>query len=119
MSKLNLNKPLTVEGKEATIIHKFNSGRVAVLVEGEQIVRTFHKVTDWTRVDHWRDTSAPCIELVNKPTRTIKYVAFYPQTGSVYEQGSSPIKTSSYGLDQIVQVKLTYDGDVLIAKEIV
>lgn len=118
MSKLNLNKPLTVMGKEATVIHQFNSGRVAVLVEGEQIVRTFAKNNAWAAAS-WRDVEDHCVELANKPTRTVKYVAFYPQTGSVYEQSHGPIKTSSYGLDQIIQVKLTYDGDQLIAKEIV
>ncbi len=118
MSKLNLNKPLSVLGSDAAIIHKFNSKRVAVLIEGEQLIRTFQQSQGWG-MDMWHDINDPNVVLTNKPTRVVKYVAFYPQTGAVYEQGNSPIKTSMYGLDQIVQIKLTYEGDRLIAKELV
>lgn len=118
MAKLNLNKPLTVFGKEATILYKFDSGRVAVLVEGEQVVRTFAK-NQMFGTESWRDIAITEVQLVNKVERRVEYVAFYPQKDAVYGRNSQPYQSSMYGLDQIVQVKLTYEGDRLIAKELV
>lgn len=51
------------------------------------------------------------------PLETITYKAIYP-SGEVYDS-DRPIQTSSYGLDQIIQVKITKRGTRIVKKEIV
>jgi aspartyl/asparaginyl-tRNA synthetase len=53
-----------------------------------------------------------------KPKETVEYLSVYPQ-GNVYRSDYSPVKSSSYGLDQLIQVKVTKVNGKIVKKELV
>jgi hypothetical protein len=73
---LDLNKPLVVNGKDAKVIHKFDSGKLAVVVDGYGEVQHFN-------ADGTRGFGGP--PLKNKVVETFRFVNVRPA-----EAGTSP-----------------------------
>lgn len=69
---LDLNKPLTVDGKDAKVIHTFPNGKLAVLVEGYGEIQHF----DSDGVAGWGNPA-----LVNKVVKTFRFLNVNPESG--------------------------------------
>lgn len=82
-----------------------NDGRVELSDGRQKILLSREAVT--------RDTGRPV-----GPKVTVEYLAWYP-TSAVYESHTGPIKSSSYGLDQLIQIKVTKHDGKIVDKEFV
>jgi hypothetical protein len=109
---LDLNKPITVNGKDAKIIHTFPSGVLAVVVEGYGEVQHFNS-------DGSRTGALFGSELKNKPVETVRYVNVYPEASggaqvSIYRD-RRPVFTETNG----VQIKQTLIDGKVVKNEII
>jgi hypothetical protein len=52
----------------------------------------------------------------NEEPTTVEYLSLYPD-GQVYKKSCCPVKTSSYGVENLIQIKVTRRGDEIIGKE--
>lgn len=108
MPKINLKKPIYVGGQEATVIFIHQNGDFAVNVPGQNYIRQF-KPTGRPS-DNWSDWAE------NEAPVTTEVLILYPN-GNVYDQ-PMPVRSSSYGLDQLVQVRITKQNGRIIKKEL-
>ncbi len=115
MKKLNTKRQLfDVNGTPMEIIRKFANGNLVVVTEGQQVART---------VDSYGFNLAPrnrpelAVQRVfNTLPETVEYLTLYPN-GNVYTKQCCPVKTSSYGVENLIQIKVTRRGDKIIRKE--
>lgn len=49
---------------------------------------------------------------------TVEYLSLYPHD-DVYRRNHGPVKSSQYGVENLIQIKVTRQGDKIIAKEFV
>lgn len=111
--RVNLREPVYV-GKRATpatvvFIHK--NGDFALHVAGENKIRQFNKY-GYPTDSHFDDAA-------NEGPVTVEVVSFYPATGNIYvKDGGYPIQESIYGVDQLIQVRVTKKGGRIIKKEL-
>lgn len=108
-TKIKIDSPLFVGAAPARLIKQFPNGNLVVAMAGDNRAYNYDKYG--YGIDH------PA-RLRNGVITRVEYYAFYPQTGMTYK-GDKPIKSSSYGLDQVVQFKLTFQDNVLVRKEFV
>jgi hypothetical protein len=54
--------------------------------------------------------------LFNEAPETVEFLSLYPD-GSVYKKSCCPVSQSSYGLENLIQIKLTRRGDKIVGKE--
>jgi hypothetical protein len=111
MSKLNLNKPLAVTGREAKVIHTFSTGALAVVVEGESSVRQFSK-------DGY-PTDGFCNYLVNAPVTKVYTLDIYPTTGQIYKREQQRAKPCQSSYPDMFSVVIREQDGVIVSREIV
>jgi len=96
-------------GRErAEFMMRLPNGNIVVKRDGENYVRTFDrrgKPADFSHTD-----------LTNELPITVQVVTLYPN-GGVYQK-EEPVRSSMYGLDQLIQVRITRQGARVISKEL-
>lgn len=108
MRKLDLKQPLFIEHEPATLVHIFPNGRVAAIRRGETFVRNFDQ--------YGRPNDSGCRWLSNEAPCVVEVVTLYPN-GTVYTK-DRPVGSSQYGVENLIQVRVTRRGDQIIKKEL-
>lgn len=100
--------------KEIVVLHRFPNGNLVVAHKnGNRALRTVDKYGYNT------DPRLPYVQVVtNEGPCTVEYIALYPN-GNVYRKECCPIRDSSYGVENLIQIKITRQGDKIINKEFV
>lgn len=108
---LDLNKPLVVNGKDAKVVHKFDNGNLAVIVDG------YGEVQNYTSDGKTRGGTYGGQMLVNKVVETVRFVNVYP--GRNTRGGSTHIHDDlSAALDGIGQQRKTA-GAVMVKQTLI
>lgn len=107
-NRLNMKQPIYIGNAIATIVFIFPNGNFAATLPGENFVRQFSS--------HGNPLDQPAERAANEEPVTVEIVALYP-TGAIYVSGR-PIGSSSYGVDQLIQVRVTRRGGRIINKEL-
>lgn len=108
--KVDLSRPIRVGGgsREAKIVAKFENGGFAVVIQGENNVRQFDRYGYPT--DNWPARAA------NEVPEITEFLSLYPD-GNVYRKTCCPVSQSHYGVENLIQIKVTRRGDQIIKKE--
>lgn len=116
--KLRLTKPLydIHTGKEVELLHKFRNGNLVVMHEDSNFARTVDAYGYNLAPDNRPDLRKP--RIVNKIPERVEYVSIYPN-GGVYQRADGPVKSSSYGVENLIQIKITRRGGRIVKKEFV
>ena len=115
IKKLNTKKQLFNErGIPVEILRKFANGNIVVVTEGHQVART---------VDARGFNLAPINRselakqrVFNQLPETVEYLSLYPD-GNVYRKSCCPVRYSSYGVENLIQIKVTKRGGKIIDKQ--
>ena len=109
---LDLNKPLTVNGKDAKVIHTFDNGNLAVIVDGETDVMTFRNDGEPTGRTNYAKV------LKNKVVETTRYINVYPgdtytTRGTTYNYETQQSVSKTYANDGFCVKQTLIDGKVV------
>ncbi len=81
MKLVDVNKPVTVGGKEAKIVHQFDNGNLAVVVDGWSEVQNYNQ--------YGQANGEGCVVLRNLAEQTVRFLTLWNDTanivGSVYK----------------------------------
>lgn len=110
---LNLNKPLMVNGYDATILHTFPTGNVAVLVDNHQKIYTYRPSGQPIR-----GMDAPGL-LVNKPTEKVYTLDIYPSTGMIYRRDDRRAQPCQSSYPDMFSVIVTERDGVVVKREFI
>lgn len=109
LKQIDLQAPVFVNRKPANIIHNFRSnGNIVVVVQGERFARSF--------TPFGKPADDRCYDLTNAAPITVEVVTLYP-SGDIYVKGT-PVRTSSFGVENLIQVEVTRQGDQIIKKRL-
>lgn len=115
MKVVDVNKPVTVGGKEAKIVHQFDNGNLAVVVDGWSEVQNYNK--------YGQSNGEGCVVLVNAVQITERWVNVYPLLNQVYLHSSPIDAEKSYqnatGKVGAFRVKQTLHDGVVVNTEVV
>lgn len=105
---LNMKRPIYVGSEEVTPVYHFSNGNFAAQYPGENFLRQFNR--------SGRPIDGNIEPAVNNLPVTVEVVTLYPH-GTVYVK-DTPVQSSSYGVDQLIQVRVTKRGGRIIKKEL-
>jgi len=117
---VDFTKALTVGNKDAKIIHTFDNGNIAVVVDGRQSIYTYDNRGRYLSGDQY---GLGAVTLKNKVEVTTRYLNVYPDNYSVYKYGS--VSQANAGLGQSRErgygfmVKQTLHDGKVVSTEIV
>lgn len=114
MKKLNWRRPLFLAdtGEEVHLIHRFPNGNLVIGTLQERAGTVDAYGRDVTK--HQRTRVVNKVKVEDK----VEYLSLYP-SGNVYSRSDGPVRTSSYGVENLIQIKVTRRGDKIIRKEFV
>jgi hypothetical protein len=107
--KINLKQPVYIDGKEASIVWISKHGIFAVEMPAENTLRQFNQ--------YGRPLDGNLEYAVNIAPETTEIVVIYPH-GDVYVS-ARPYKDSMYGIDQLIQIRVTKRGGKIVRKELI
>jgi len=108
-NRIDLKEPIYVRGRSAeAVVFVFPNGNFALKMQGEVKLRQFNRYGAPIDVN-WDQAT-------NDGPVTTEVVTLYPN-GAIYQK-EAPVRSSSYGVDQIIQVRVTKRGDKIISKEL-
>lgn len=114
LKKLAYTKPLFTKdtGLQVKLLKRFPNGNLGVEIVGKNRAVT---------VDAYgRDLmqGSGRIRIVNEPPVTVEYLSLYPD-GNMYSKACCPVRTSSYDVENLIQIRVTRRGGKIIDKEFV
>lgn len=114
-AKLNVNEQLIDihSGREVEILHAFPNGNL--------VVTTFHPANRAITVDRYgryidANGHTYTARVKNEVREKVEFVTLYP-TGQWYSKECCPVSTSSYDLDDLIQLKITRRNGKIVKKE--
>lgn len=115
MKKLSWRKALfdARKGTQLRLLHRFPNGNLVVANDDGNFAKTVDPYGYTLAPDHLRKRL-----VTNAPIQTVEYVSIYPN-GGVYQRADGPVKTSSYGVENLIQIRVTKLGDQIVKKEFV
>lgn len=113
---LNFNQPLTdrVHGP-LNVIARLESG--STVVQPQSIPSYAFSIDKYGR-KILPNSPASQVRVTNAEPIIVEYLSLYP-TGQVYKKDCCPVSNSSYDLENLIQIKVTRQGDKIIDKEFV
>lgn len=112
MKVVDVNKPVTVGGKEAKIIHVFDNGNLAVVVDGWAEVQNYNQ--------YGQANGEGAIILVNAATVTEQWINVYPAPCTCYTYRTKADADNARGkANPSFQVKQTLHDGVVVSSEVV
>jgi hypothetical protein len=118
MKKLSLRKKLydAHTGRELSLFYKFPNGNLIVVDETANFARTVDAYGYNLAPANRPDLRKP--RVLNSVPEEVEYWSIYPN-GQIYTKTDGPVRTSSYGIENLVQVKITRRQGRVVKKEFV
>lgn len=118
MKKLSLRKKLydARTGLQLVLMHRFPNGNLVVANDKAGFARTVDAYGYNLAPANRPDLRKP--RVLNEIPTEVEYLSLYPD-GNTYTKRDGPVRTSSYGVENLIQIKVTRRGGKIVNKEFV